>query len=314
MSDDSKDAFVPIIDESGKVNGIMDRATADYLASRSPDPTQQSIDALLSRVTRVGVVTTGRRVLLDTADPESLASFRGCFAIVEDPESFGHCMCYGDPHLELYAGDQRAATLGYHHGHSIRWNAWKHDARLAEPDRLLDWMSAHGVDEPRREVEEMRRRSEESRRDADRWLEAMPVCFRPFWDRMGHDRDPELHRQLLDALRAAHPAPEGQALALFGWFGSGAGPWSGYPSYERVPEQLLLHYPTPVLVDVLTGSTPTDAEWRGAARYFGGWNFRQAKKKDGNLLPPVLKQRLFAVARSRGVGDNIERAKKAFDG
>jgi hypothetical protein len=300
----------------------MDRATADYLASRAPDPTQQSIDALLKRITRIRVVSvenyrqgaTEIRTLLDTSDPASLASFRDCFAIVEDPDTFGHCMCFGDPHLEFYAGDQLAATIGYHHGVAIRWDAWKHDAWLKEPDLLLDWMSAHGVDGPRREVEETGRRGEESRRQAERWLGAMPDCFRPFWERMDQDRDPELHRLLLEALRVAIPAPEGQVLALFSWFGSGAGPWSGFPSYEAVPEQLLLHYPTQFLVDVLTASTPTETQWRGASRYFGGCEFRQARKGDRVLLPSDLKRRLLQAARTTGIADNIERVERAFNG
>jgi hypothetical protein len=320
VSDESRDAFVPIRDESGRVTGAMDRATADYLASQAPDPTQQSIGSLLKRVTRVRVVplenyrkgATELRTLLDTSDPASLASFRDCFGIVEDPETFGHCMCFGNPHIELYAGDELAATIGYHHGVAIRWDAWKHDAYLKEPERLLNWMSAHGVDGPRREVEEARRRGEEARRQVERWLEAMPDCFRPFWVRMDHDRDPELHRLLLQALREAIPAPEEQALTLFGWFGSGAGPWSGFPSYESVPEQLLLHYATQFLVNVLMASTPTEAQWRGAARYFGGWGFWQRKKGDRSLLSSDLNQRLLQAARSTGVADNVERAERAF--
>lgn len=55
MPDESLDAFVPIRDESDQVTGVMDRATADYLASQASDPTQQSIDALLKCVTRVRV-------------------------------------------------------------------------------------------------------------------------------------------------------------------------------------------------------------------------------------------------------------------
>jgi hypothetical protein len=130
---------------------------------------------------------------------------------------------------------------------------------------------------------------------------------------MDHDRDPELHRLLLEALRAAIPAPQGQSLTLFGWFGSGAGPWSGFPSYEAVPEQLLLHYPTQLLVDVLTASTLTETQWRGAARYFGGWEFRQRKKGDRALLPSDLKRRLLQAARTTGIADNIERADRAFN-
>src|SRR5205823_14812343 len=165
------------------------------------DPTQASLDALLATVTRVRVVPISNfekgnareQVLLDTSDPASLDAFRGCFAIVEDPASFGHCMCFGNPHIELYAGEQLAATLGYHHGYSIRWNAWRHDAVLREPQRLLDWMTAHGVHGPRREVEEGRRRAEESARQVERWLAATPECLRPFWSQREHTHDRELH-------------------------------------------------------------------------------------------------------------------------
>ena len=75
-----------------------------------------------------------------------------------------------------------------------------------------------------------------------------------------------------------------ELLIVFGWFGSGAGPWSGYPAYESVTEQLLLYYPTPLLIDALTTSTPSDAQWLGAARFFGNWGFSQAKKGETSCL------------------------------
>jgi hypothetical protein len=188
MSYESSEPFVSIRDASGRVTGIMDRATADYLESQAPDPTQQSIDSLLSRITRVLVVGMGyyrqgtpeRRTLLDTSDIASIAAFRECFAIVDDPRTFGHCMCCGEPHFYLYAEDELVATIGYHHGMSIRWDAWKHDAVLKDPDRLLDWTFAHGVDGPQREVEEMRRRGEESQIRREQWLQATPDCLGQF--------------------------------------------------------------------------------------------------------------------------------------
>ncbi len=319
MADDSR-AFVPIRDETGRVSGIMDHATAAYLSSQAPAPSQQSIDSFLSRVTRIRVVplddlrkdSRERKLLLDTSDSVAIASFRECFAIVEDPESFFHCMCPGDPHIELFAGTHLIGTIGYHHGVAIRWSVWRHDALLREPAQLLDWMSVHGVDGPKREVEEARRAEEEIRREEARWLEVMPDCFRPFWERMGQDRDPELHRVLLEALEGAIPAREEQALVLFGWFGAGQGPWSGFPSYESVPEELLLQFPTELLVSALTGSTPSEAQWRGAARYFGGWEFGQRKKPDKAFLSADLKQRLVQVARATGVAVNIDIAERAF--
>lgn len=319
MSDNSRDAFVPIKDESGRLTGLMDRTMADYLVSQAPDPNQQSIDQLLEGITRVRVVPVENcflgaepRTLLETSDRATLASFRGCFTIVEDPQTFGHCMCLGDPHLELYAGDKLAAIIGYHHGFSIRWNAWKHDALLKEPHRLLNWLSDHGVGGPRLEIEETSRLYEESQRHREQWLEAMPDCFRPFQERMDDDLNSELHQLLLAALRATIPSPKQQALSLFGWFGSGAGPWSGYPSYEGVPKELLLDYSTSSLVEALTSSTPTETQWCGAARYFGGWDFWKRKQGDRALLPTALNQRLLAAARATNIADNFERAVGAF--
>lgn len=318
MSDDVDDAFVPIRDEDGRVTGAMDRTTAAFLASTAPDPSQDSLDALLRTVTRVRVIpfanlvygATELRTLLDTSDPDSLAAFRRCFAINEDPATFGHCMCCGDPHVELYAGGQLVATLGYHHGLSIRWSAWKSDAFLKEPELLLDWLSAHGVDGPRREVEAARHRDEESRRNAERWLEATPACLRPFWEQMGNTHDPAVHCSLLEALSGDIPEADEQVLTLFGWYGSGVGLWSGYPAYESMPERLLLYYPIDTLVAVLERSAPTEAQWRGAARFFG--DFYRVKKKDRKLLSMQLKQRLLEAARSTGLADTIKRAERAF--
>ena len=340
MPDESRDLFVPIRDESGEVTGLMDRATADYLASQAPDPTQQSIDALLQRVTWVRVVpmetyrhrATKISTLLDKlllgelrrwwrslhrrgvtiSDSASIASFRSCFAIVEDPKTFGHCMCFGDPHIELYAGYRLAATIGYHHGKSIRWDAWKHDAQLQEPERLLDWMSAHGVDGPRREVEEASQQREEFRRQSERWLESMPACFRPFWEQMDRQHDLDLHRLLLEVLRIEIPDPKRQVLTLFGWFGSGAGPWSGFPAYESVAEELLLDFSTEDLVDVAAAEALNEQQLEGAARFFAGSTFATRRPEDRDSVPPDTRRCLLEHALKSGDADKVLRARKAF--
>ena len=50
MAEDSEDFFVPILDEDGRVTGVMDQMTADYLASTEPDPTQATLDAAFDGV------------------------------------------------------------------------------------------------------------------------------------------------------------------------------------------------------------------------------------------------------------------------
>jgi hypothetical protein len=46
-----------------------------------------------------------------------------------------------------------------------------------------------------------------------------------------------------ESLAAAYPEPRARVLALFRWFGSGAGPWTGFPVYEQLAEQILLQLP-----------------------------------------------------------------------
>jgi tetratricopeptide (TPR) repeat protein len=145
-----------VIDAGNGVVTVMDRETFDYLygESTAPDPTQRQLDEMLRRVTRVRALAgglfrgraTGSEVLVDTADPAAVAAFRQTLRVVEDPATFSHCACLGGPTLELYAGEELAATVGLQHGHSIRWPAWKHDARLRDGKPLNDWLAAHGIE------------------------------------------------------------------------------------------------------------------------------------------------------------------------
>jgi hypothetical protein len=147
MDEKPKSRFVPIKDAEGKINGIMDRTTAEFFASNSPNPTQASLDAVLGRTTSVSVVamTNPRRVFIETRDPVDVAEFRRCFAIHDDRESYGHAMCFGDVQLELYEGDKVLVAFEYFFRGFMRWDAWKGDAWFCEPKRLVDWMAARGL-------------------------------------------------------------------------------------------------------------------------------------------------------------------------
>jgi hypothetical protein len=52
---------------------------------------------------------------------------------------------------------------------------------------------------------------------------------------------------LEEALDAAVPEPRDQAPTLFDWFGHGESRWRGFPSYESVPEKMLMHIPSAYL-------------------------------------------------------------------
>ncbi|MGE3821268.1 MAG: tetratricopeptide repeat protein, partial [Isosphaeraceae bacterium] len=139
----------------GEVTMILDRMAYEYQKGLTPghDPSQAELDAALARADRVRVLeggmfrerALGTEVLLDTSRRVEVDVIRDLFVVVEDPETFGHCLCLGGPTFEFYAGKEPLATLASHHGGSIRWPRWKHDARLRDPDRLRDWFQAHGI-------------------------------------------------------------------------------------------------------------------------------------------------------------------------
>jgi hypothetical protein len=72
--------------------------------------------------------------------------------------------------------------------------------------------------------------------------------------------DSDVSTQALGALRSAYPSEADTILALLAWFGQGKGPWSGYPSYEGIPETLLLDFSTAAIVRALESRERTPHE------------------------------------------------------
>jgi len=311
-------AFVPIRDKHGNLSGIIDKLTADYLQSSAPDPTQQTLNEILASVTRVRVLeggvmngkALGTRVLLDCTDIPSLNSLRSCLTIVEDPKTFGHCMCVGNPTLECFADQHLVATIGLHHGRSIRWDAWKHDALLQDGKALLNWLADRNISDPLAEHQADERMNEEFQQAARYWQEAMPRCLRQYWTQMqGFKVDLVPLRQ---ALEKEYPDQTARALALFSWFGAGQGPWSGFPMYESVPEQLLLESPTEIAISALSNRALTTQQLEGAARFFAGWEFRKHPQSELDNVPAELKKQLLEHTLTSPDQDKVQRAKKAF--
>ena len=301
MAEGSEDFFVPIVDEDGRVTGVMDQMAADYLASTEPDPTQASLDAAFDGVTRArlvgpprldGDVILGDVVRVDVSDRASLAELACALRILEADE-FGHLLSPGLNRLELWAGDRHAHTLELPDWDTIRWpSVWKGDANLDEPRRFEDWLLRHGVPDARDCREENEKREAEWLRSTQNWERAMPPSLSPLWpDRLG-DGPGNMSPAEVDAAEA---------------------PPAGYPSYEGAAEQLLLAYPIEVLLAALDASTDNPAALYGAARLFGGWEFSQTRRADRKRCPEPLRQRMLDAVIWHGNRDNLRRFRSAFD-
>lgn len=151
--------FVPMTNNHGEVIGMTDNQTFEYLKSQAPVPTQQSLDAMLAKVTRVRIIdggvykdrALGTQTLFDITDTQSIIGLRNSLAIIEDKNTFSHCTCDGDYAIEFYKGKRLITTIGLHHGSSIRWDAWKYDALLKDGLQLLNWLADKGLEAPLKE-------------------------------------------------------------------------------------------------------------------------------------------------------------------
>jgi len=234
---------------------------------------------------------------------------------IDEPKGYIHCMCFGAPAIVFYAGRERIGELTNHHGHLLRCNLWESDAPICDLEAFLKWFDDRAITSPRDEWNDAIARQGQSEANRRKWVHAMPDALKPLWRATEEASEPipvdiqAWHRALGRQIASEHD----QIRALFDWFGSGAGPWSGFPSYEQVAEELLLAYPTDTLLTAIDGRQLTASQTEGAARLFGGWHFWKQRRQDLLLLPPSLKRALLEHSIQSPDEDKRRRAERAFE-
>jgi hypothetical protein len=122
---------------------------------KKPFPNNELLFLLFNEVDKVVIKSSGvydNKALSN----EVLLTLTGCENInnlvhylqVEQPSEVNYCMCLGSHAIELYTNGLLKATIGLHHGTSIRYEEWKGDADLIDSNGLLTWLSSVGCSEP----------------------------------------------------------------------------------------------------------------------------------------------------------------------
>jgi hypothetical protein len=235
-------------------------------------------------------------------------------AIEIEPGGGMVCACIGQPGIRLMRQGKVIGYLLNQSGHAIRSSLWASDAVIKDQEKWLRWFDDRGIAGPRQEVERDIAIEKQARADEDRWLKALPASLREPWNKLTFDSS-TLHPDIkpLDAaLIREFSAQQPRIRALLQLYGSGAGPWSGYPGYEGAVEDMLLEYSTADVLAAVSGSPLTDQQTEGAARLFAGWWFSQQRPHDNQLIPPGLKRTLLEHSLKSSDQDKIGRATKAF--
>jgi hypothetical protein len=223
-----------------------------------------------------------------------------------------HCMCYGTPALYIYQRGSQRLELTNHHGLSIRCSLWDSDLRIIDTEKWLSWFDDRRISGPRQEIEAMRGEHAQRKKDWERWLTAMPKAIQLVWSGAIAQFGKVDLVPLRAALEQEMPDRRERILALLEWFGSGSGPWSGFPSYEIAAEELILDFSTTDIVAAIQSERLSPAQTEGAARLFGGWTFGKQRPKDLKELPNALKKDLWLHTQNTKDKDKFSRARAAF--
>lgn len=247
----------------------------------------------------------------------AIAGFDNVVASCFDPrhalriQSNGHTydflLCYSCHQLEIYRDDKWLESLGAA-GSPAVLNALLDSLRVPLSHSLEDSIASQ--------------REQQKTFDGGmkRWLPTMPVSIRHAWDtspqfRMGMNPYGKALSDLEKSLQEEIPDLDERIRRLLTMYGSGVGPWSGYPAYEDISADLLKDIPTEQVIAVAERSDASGAVLEGAARYFVGWSFRHYHPQDFALLPEKLKGVLLEHTLHSGDPKDEERresATKAF--
>jgi hypothetical protein len=280
-----------------------DKATLYSLEPwEEPAPTEATLHGFkiigqmdLDRGLKKTVIARFKKAISSRTEPIALCfDPRHALRVTSGAESYDLLLCYACGQLEIFSADRLIADLSAH------GTAKKLDAILSAAHVPLS-KSGLQLDAGQKQVA-----AAESQ-----WSAAMPSALKHLWPRvLGEGFNPNLD-PLRAALSTEFPDERTRILALYAWFGSGQGPWSGFPGYETVAERLLLDFQTETLIAAAEAAKSTQ-QLEGAARLFAGWEFSQHRKEDLARLPPELKQRLLTHSLESTDDDKRSRARHAF--
>jgi hypothetical protein len=238
------------------------------------------------------------KLLLEEDDPRAILQLAACLRIVEDINTFVHCMCIGDEMIAFYSENgQCVANITWHHGKSIRWDAWKTDADLQDGYQLLTWLAGREVSAPLKRFQFQQRQQEDARKSRERWCMALPECFQRFENEIS--RSPAWvtanFSQLYKIYSGVYPCYEDAVLVLLTWYGSGEGRWSGCPGYEEITYKFLLSMPLNQIINTIATHSLSMVQLEGTARFFCHWDKenRPAKEAAARVLPAGLRSQLL---------------------
>lgn len=220
------------------------------------------------------------KTLVEVDDRESIDDLLKGLEINDEQSGF-HCMCCGEPTIELYRDHELVASLGFHHGHSLRWpgGLWPGDAAMTEASsrHLCEFLAKHGHDGPLREFEESQARERAADRYAAALSEIAPDRFydeleKIIWDEEAQSwndlEDAEVVKSLSKLVHAQWPDPVTRCRKLFAIYGAlPNGSWNLSLGLDEALRDVLLPAVSGQSGEVLDDRSFNEQTLQGIARW-----------------------------------------------
>ncbi|UPK72871.1 hypothetical protein [Chitinophaga filiformis] len=253
--------------------------------NKLPKPSNDGLKELFADVDMVIIKDGGvyedkamyNNVLLTINQADKVRMFHQLMEINEKKTGF-YCMCLGTYAIELYSHNNLKATIGFHHGVSIRYYKWNGDAELAKIDNLLTFLAEQGFTAPLAERIEAKRNMEPDRVAERKWLEVAPKCFRKYREQI-NGLDEDYYPSLISDLNLEIPDKRKQIIALLQTFGKTDNFWTAYPSYEELPKKILCTFEIKDIIETYILSDRNYKTRKGLGRLLCSFEFKKNRKK-----------------------------------
>lgn len=253
-----------------------------------PNPTNENLRKIFVGIDRILIKAGGVYkeeaisdiVVLEITLPDQVSQFAALMEINEALTGF-YCLCLGSYAIELFANGQLQATIGLHHGRSIRYDKWKGDAALMQNEGLLSFLAQLGLTQLQEEYLEDKQRGETSKLAEREWQDIAPKAFAKFQEEIqeiNHNTQDYLE-ELITELNKEIPDKDKRVIALLQTYGKTKNFWTAYPSYEEAPANVLNTFTLSDILDIYARSDKNYKTRRGLGRYICSFNFRQIRKK-----------------------------------
>ena len=265
---------------------------SDFFEShdKRPNPTNKRLKLLFLDVDKVVIKDGGvgdkhalsNKVLLSITKREEINRLSELLEIDESITGC-YCMCLGTYAFELFSGEFIKATIGFHHGVSIRYHEWNGDAELARKEELLSFLAELGFTKPLEERLEKLRLAAKSELTLEEWLEIAPKCFEKYIGEIlsnGVISD-ESTNSLIYELNVEIPSQLEQVKVLLKSFGKTNRYWSAYDCYEGLPFQILKKFEMQKIIESYLSTEKDYMITKGLGRFL--CHFESATKVRSEL-------------------------------